>query len=324
MIPKYKTFPRGYEFKNFEGQPEGKLTQIELPLRVTIPLRQGFGNEVAALVACDQKVSAGEIIGRDDESVSSPVHSSVNGRVVKIEKIDFLGRKTGAVVIESDGRRDWQRLQGHSSNREDLSPEKIGELIYLSGVSSSGRAGIPTGFNSSVIAPKEVENVIIQGIESEVHNLSSAVILKDEKLNQFVQGVKVLKKVMAGARFHVALNKSHKALIKKISGSLSESDSIEICGIEPKYPLNYDEILVPFLLCKQFPYGYSAANAGVIVLDIQTILHVYEAVAEGKSLIERTVALCGAGFTENPCVKVRVGTCLEHVIKAKIKENEVY
>jgi Na+-translocating ferredoxin:NAD+ oxidoreductase RnfC subunit len=48
-------------------------------------------------------------------------------------------------------------------------------------------------------------------------------------------------------------------------------------------------------------------------------LHVYEAVAEGKPLIERTVALCGSGFRENPHVKLRLGTSLEHLIKGKVK-----
>ncbi len=322
MIPKYKTFPRGYEFKNFEGQPEGKLTQIELPLRVTIPLRQGFGNEVAALVACEQKVSAGEIIGRDDESVSSPVHSSVNGRVVKIEKINFLGRETGAVVIESDGTGNWQRLQGHSSNWEDLSPEKISELIYLSGAGGLGRSGIPTGFNSSVIAPDEVENVIIQGVGAQVHNLSLEVLLKGDGLSHFIEGLKILKKVMAGARFHLALNRSHKSLINKVSQLLSTDNSINIFTVAPKYPVQYDEVLTPLLLGGGFPYGYSAANIGVVVLDIQAVLHVYEAVAEGKPLIERTAALCGPGFRENHHVKLRIGTSLEYIINGKTREDK--
>ena len=90
MTPKHKKFSRGYEFKNFQGQPEGNLIQIDIPARVTIPLKQGSGNEVAAVVEPGQKVRAGQIIARDDQSVSSPVHSSVNGEVVEIKTIDQL------------------------------------------------------------------------------------------------------------------------------------------------------------------------------------------------------------------------------------------
>ena len=181
-MPTYKRFPRGYEFKNFEGQPEKKLAQVQIPAKVTIPLRQGFGDEVAPLIEPGQKIAAGQVIGRDDESISSPVHSSVNGKVVQIKKINYLGRETGAVVIESDGTDDWQRLKGHSSGWKGLSAEKIDELIYLSGAGSCGKAGIPTNFNSSVIAPKEVENVIIQGVGSETYNLSLDVLLEKQTL----------------------------------------------------------------------------------------------------------------------------------------------
>lgn len=322
MKPKYKTFSRGYEFKNFEGQPERKLIQIEIPARVTIPLRQGFGNEVVAIVEPGQKVAAGEIIARDDESVSSPVHSSVNGTAVEIKKIDYPGRETTAMVIESDGTGDWQRLAGHSSAWEGLSAEKIGELVYLSGAGSSGRAGIPTRFNSSVIAPEDVENVIIQGVGSQVHNLSLDVLLEGERLSHFIKGLKILKKLMAGARFHLVLNKSQKSLIKDVSQLLRADNSINFFTVPDKYPASSDEVLTPLLLGGEFPYGYSAANIGVIVLDIQAVLGVYEAVVEGKPLIERTIALCGPGFREKPHVKVRIGSSFEHVIKGRIDADK--
>ena len=285
-------------------------------------MRQGFGCEVSPIVEPGQKVAAGEIIGRDDESVSSPVHSSVNGTVIQIEKIDHLGAETGAVVIESDGTADWQRLSGYSANWKELSPEKIGELIYLSGAGSCGRTGIATNFNSSVIAPEEVENVIIQGVGSGVHNLSPEVLLQNSGLSHFIEGTKILKKMMPAARFHLALNNSKKTLIKNISKLLPSDNSIKLFTVAGKYPVEYDEVLTPLLLGGQFPHGYSAANIGAVVLDIQAVLHVYGAVAEGKPMIERTMALCGPGFVENTHVKIRIGSPLKHIVKGNINEDK--
>jgi Na(+)-translocating NADH:ubiquinone oxidoreductase A subunit len=322
IIPKYKRFSRGYEFKSFEGQPDEKLIQTGIPARVTIPLRQGFGCEVFPIVEPDQKVVAGEIIGRDDESISSPVHSSVNGKVVEIKTMDYLGQETITVVIESDGSPGWQSLDEFSANYESLSAEKIGELIYLSGASAAGRAGIPTGFNSSVITPQEVENVIIQGIGSQVHNISLEVLLKDEGLQHFIEGLKILKKMIAGARFHLALNKLQKNLVKEIYQLLPSNNWINVFTVAAKYPVECDEVLTHLLLGGEFPYGYSAANIGVVVLDIQTVLHVYEAVVQGKPLIERTIALCGPGFEERPHVKLCVGSSLDHVIKNNVNTGK--
>jgi electron transport complex protein RnfC len=318
MMPKHKKFLRGYEFINFDGQPDDKLIQSAIPARVTIPLRQGFGGEVSPIVKPGQKVVAGQVIGRDDASLSSPVHSSVNGVVAEIETIDYLGRETVAIAIESDGSRDYQSLDGFSADYENLSAEKIGELIYLSGVSSSGQAGIPTGFNSSVLTPQEVDNVIIQGIGSKVHNISLAVLLKDDRLHHFIEGLKILKKLMAGAQFHLALNKLQKDLVEEICQLQPDSDWMNVSTVTAKYPVECDEVLTPLLSKKQFPYGYSAANVGVIVLDIQAVLHVYDAVVKGKPLIERVVALCGPGFKENFHIEARIGSSVEHIFSDDI------
>ena len=99
-------------------------------------------------------------------------------------------------------------------------------------------------------------------------------------------------------------------------------DWIHFYTVDSKYPQDYEEVLIPTILEKQFPYGYSAANMGVVVLDIQAVSHIYEAVVEGKPVIERTIALAGPGFKENPHIKVRVGTPLEHITSESIKKDE--
>ena len=302
MTAKHKVFPRGYEFCNFEGQPEEKLIQFGSPASVTIPLQQGFGNEVIPLVEPNQKVLAGQIIGRDDESVSSPVHSPVNGNVVKIEKINTHGRETTAIFIDSHDSGEYQ-------------------LIYLSGASACGDAGIPTGFKSSVITPQEVEDVIIQGIGGQIHNISLHVLLKDKRLHHFVDGLKILKKLMPGARFHLAFDKQNRDIVKDVCQMLQGNDWIDVFTTAAKYPVHRDELLMPLLLGKAFPHGYSAANAGVIVLDTQAILHVYDAVVKGQPVIERTVALCGPCFEENIHINAVVGSPLSDLVADNVIDS---
>jgi len=314
MRPKHKTFRYGYEFSGFQGQPEKNITQLTVPQRVTVPLKQGFGCEVAPIVAPGQQVLAGQIIAKDDQSISNPVHSSVNGTVSDI--------KPGAITIDSDGSEKWQKLDGFLPNWGDLTTEKIGELVYLSGAGSSGKCGVPTGHNSSTIQPNEVEDIIIQGIGAEPYNISLDVLLEDEQLSHLIDGMKILKRLMTKAKLHLVLDKSQNALISRISQSPDIGDSINFFTTNPKYPVCRDEVLMPLLLGKKFPHGYSAANAGVIILDIQAVLDVYYAVTEGKPLIEKTAALCGPGFTENTHVRFRVGCPLEHITDGKVDTDK--
>ena len=131
------------------------------------------------------KVSAGQIIGRDDRTISSPVHSSINGRVESIKKINYFNRVIPMVIIEGDGSEAYERIKGYAEDWEKLSSEKIEELIYKSGVTSLDREGIPTRFRTSVISPEEVEDLIIHWAGSEAYNLSLDVLLRGKNLFSF-------------------------------------------------------------------------------------------------------------------------------------------
>lgn len=321
MLTKHKTFSGGYSFTGFSGRPEEKLIELKIPEKVIILLKQGFGNEVPPVIKAGEKVKAGQIIGRDDKSISNPVHSTVNGTVEEIRKINYFKQEVNSVTIKSDGTSGWRLLEGHTSDWTKLPVEKIEELLYLSGLTALDREGIPTRFKSSIIPPGDVENLIVHGVGSEIYNLSLSVLLAGKKIFHFVEGLKILKKILPKTKIHLALNKHHKNLIEQISKLTADCGWLEIQSLEPKYPQGYDEILVPTLLGEKFPYGYSAANIGAVILNIQAVLHVYEAVVEGKSLIERTIALCGSGWKENVHIKVRIGTPLKDIISGRLKEN---
>ena len=317
---RYRTFRGGYKFKGFKGQAQNKLISIEVPSRVIIPMSQGFGISLKPEVKKGDKVYAGQIIGRDDRTISSPVHSSINGRVKSIKKINYFNRVIPMVIIEGDGSEDYERIKGYAQDWEKLSATKIEELLYKSGVTSLDREGIPTHFKTSVILPEEVENLIIHWAVSEVYNLSLEILLEGKNLFNFVQGIKILKKIIPQARIHLALNKKKKVIIERIRKLTSHLDKFKIYPVVSKYPQGYDEVLIPTLLNKEFPYGYSAANIGIVVLNIRAVLHVFETVAEGKPLIERIMALCGPCFKENIHIKARVGTPLEFILKDRVKD----
>ena len=80
-------------------------------------------------------------------------------------------------------------------------------------------------------------------------------------------------------------------------------------------------MLVPTILKQKFPYGYSAANVGAVILNLQAVLLSYEAVVEGKPLIERTIALCGPAFKETLHIKARIGTPLREALEGRVKEG---
>ncbi len=323
MLKSHRTFKGGFKFKNYIGQPAPLLTEAKIPSHVIIPLRQGFGTEVKPLVQKGDHVFAGQTIARDDSSISSPIHSSVNGIVEDIKRRNYFRREITMVSIRTTNTsREIPRLSGHSTEWWKLSNEQIEELIYLSGVSSLDKEGIPTRFKSSIIPPDDVKHLIIHGIGSEPYNISLDLLLTGKNLLNFFEGIKILKRIMPKCQVHLSINAHKKNLIEQFTKLSSELEWLDVYSLEPKYPQGYDEMLVPTILNQRFPYGYSAANIGIVVLNIQAVLGVYNAVVEGKPLIERIIALCGPSFKENLHLKVRVGTLLSEVITDNLKTSD--
>ena len=122
--------------------------------------------------------------------------------------------------------------------------------------------------------------------------------------------------------FHVAIDERESALCRDLATALADCDWVEFHALRPKYPQDFDEVLVPTLLDRGFPHGHAADTIGVVTLACQAVLHAYEAVALGKPLIERVVALAGGGFRQPAHARVLLGTPLEDVLRETAPDRD--
>ena len=313
MSTSKKAFKGGYRFRNFKGTPLSTIVQVDAPASVTIPLQQGYGAAANAIVKVGDTVKAGQIIGKNPDVVSSPIHASVTGRVTDLPNLVIGTRGVPAVTIEkSEGfsavPEQIQRLSGCESDWKRLQADRISELIYQSGAASLDSSGIPTKFGSSEVAPEEIDHVIVQAVEDELLAASANVLLEGDALRKFSEGCMMLKRILPKADLTIAVSKNNRALAKNLANVIQDGDEIDIVSVSDKFPQSRDEVLVPTIFGGGFPYGFRAVNIGVVVVSVQTVLHVYDAVTEGLPVTTRVVALGGTGFTENVSIRVPIGT----------------
>ena len=314
-----KAFKSGYRFRNFRGEATPPIKNLPVPKKIVVPLKQGYGNEAEAAVSQGDLVAAGQIIGNATESVGSPVHSPVNGTVTGVSSFEKGSEEVTAVVIETAADFTYdpaivRRADGYSAEWENLSNEKIEELIFLSGAGSLGSGGIPTRFGSSIIGPDEVERVIINAVEDDILPVTASVLLASDSQDAFACGCKILQKVFANAEISVAVGRNCKELAAELEAAVGDN-GVSVCVVSDKYPQSKEEVLVPTITGGDFPYGFTAINIGVVVLAVQSIIHIYEAVTAGLPVINRIVPLGGTGFTENVYLRVPVGTPGDTIIE---------
>ncbi len=316
-----KKISGGYRF-NLEGKPRDKLIELELSSRYVIPLKQGFGREVKPFVKAGEKVKAGQIIGRDDQGISSPVHASVNGMVESLTMLEYPQGGVIAVVIQADGTTGWQPLAAHNANWKQLSQEQIERLLYSSGVTSLDGNGIPTRFMTSSISNREVKDLIVQGIEDGPYHPSLSALLAAERCDHFIEGIKIMQKIMPQANIHLAINRDRHQLFQELVHKTKELEWLNLYPLSPKYPQSNDQLLTRII--SNDHTKKIADTKKTVVLSVATLLQVHDAVVEGKPLIECTVALCGPGWKENLHLKVRIGTPVNTITDSYLQQTGSY
>jgi Na+-translocating ferredoxin:NAD+ oxidoreductase subunit C len=318
-----RTFGGGIRFRHYTGQPQADVVTLGVPRRAVIPMLQGYGVPLEPLVKQDDVVYAGQIIGRDDKTVSSPVHATINGRVAGITRLEVGGRDVSAVVIEGDGSDSWARLGGSDADWQKLPTEQIEDLLYRAGATGLAREGIPTRFRSAVIGPEVVRHVIVSQVGADVFRSNPDAVLNADILPDLGEGLAILGRVLPNASFHVAVSDEQGALVRRLTESLSGNPKAGVHAVEPRYPQEFTEMLVRSVLREDFPFGFSAANVGVVVMDVQAVLAARSAVVEGRPVIDRLIALAGPGFEHPGHVRVQVGTPLEQVLAGRLRPGEL-
>ncbi len=309
VLSTLKTFQGGHYFGQFEGNSKGKRIQAKpAPKRVIIPLKQGFGEEAAVIVKEGDRVKTGQIIGRADAKISTPVHASITGKIIKIEKRPHLfGGQSTVVIIENDGPEEWQLLDRATINFEKMTPDQVGKVLYEAGVTSAGRAGFPTAYKSSPATPDKIRNLIINAVETEPYFEGENQLLYEE-FDKFVNGIKILRQALGNIQVHCGLAYNKARVYEELVVRMEFYDWFYLHELRDKYPQGDDEVLVRTLLDQLVPSGGNATEIGCVVVDVQHVIAAYEAVVEGKPFVERVVSVAGSAMQEIGNFKIRLGT----------------
>jgi Na+-translocating ferredoxin:NAD+ oxidoreductase subunit C len=309
--PGTRTFAGGYFFRDFIGQPLSELVDLGVPHQVILSLTDPQGVSLLPAVQKGAQVKAGQVIARAPGRIAAILLSSVSGSV---EDVRMADGGPGAITIRADGSPGWTQIEMAGPEAASGPPETIERIISQSGISA-----IPTRFATAAIGATDVENVIINGVNADVYN-PSLPLIAGARLADLASAVRILRRIYPTAGFSVAFDTRSRSLLQELC-SAAPQGGITFHLLKPKFPQQREEMLLPVVLGRPFPYGYGAINCGVLVLDIQTVLAVHDAVVLGKPAIERIIALSGPAFTRNIHVRARIGTVVSDIVDSRLRSQ---
>lgn len=303
--------------------PENKLSAgkpiipYKVPKQVIIPLSQHIGAPAQPVVKKGDMVKVGTLIGKAGGFVSANIHSSVSGKVSKIDNTpDATGYRRPAVFIDVAGD-EWEESIDRSDTliREcTLSPKEIIDKIAAAGVVGLGGATFPTQVKLMPPPGSKPELVIINGVECEPF-LTSDHALMLEKGEQILTGITLLMKAVGVSKAVIGIENNKKDAIEHLTRLAAGYPGIEVMPLKVKYPQGGEKQLIDAVMRRQVKSGALPISAGAVVQNVGTAYAVYEAVQKNKPLVERVVTVTGT-YLENPAnYLVRIGTSIEELLE---------
>jgi len=307
---KLKTFARGGVHPPENKISAGKPIQVlPPPPEVIIPVSQHLGAPSTVVVSRGDKVKTGQVIARSEGFVSTNIHSSVTGKVMKIDQfMDSSGYRRMAVQIqaEDDEWMDEIDLSEDLVKHTVLSPEDIRKKILQAGIVGLGGATFPTHVKLTVPRGKKAEWLVINGVECEPY-LTADHSLMMEQGEELVTGIRIMMKGLEVDQAIIGIENNKPDAIRRMQ-ELTEGLPIKVQGLKVKYPQGGEKQLIQALFKREVPPGGLPVDVGVVVFNVGTVFAVYEAVQKNKPLIDRVVTVTGKSLSDPSNFRVRIGT----------------
>ncbi len=312
-----KTFSRGGVHP-----PENKLSagmairELPPPELVIIPVSQHLGSPAKVLVERGDEVIVGQLIAESTGFISTNIHASVSGKVLKVDRFpDSTGYRNMAVQIQVEGDR-WSEDIDRSDDvvpNTVLGQEDIRKKILEAGVVGLGGATFPSHVKLMVPKGKTAEYLLINGVECEPY-LTADHMLMMERSEEIVAGIKLLMRGLGVEKAILGIENNKPDAIGKMK-KLTDGTPIRVQGLKVKYPQGGEKQLVHALLKREVPSGGLPIDVGVVVFNVGTANAVYEAVMKSRPLIDRVVTVTGKSLEKPSNFQVRIGTPVSYLIE---------
>ncbi len=294
------------------------IEDLPLPKSVFIPVAQHIGAPATPVVKRGDEVKVGQLIAKSSSFVSTNIHSSVSG---KVKKVDFSADSSGypkqGVIIDVEGD-EWTEEIDRSKDlvkKIDIEGREIIKKIQDAGIVGLGGATFPT--HVKLVPPKgmKAEVLLINGVECEPY-LTSDHRLMLEKAEELLVGTQLLMKALKVEKAVIGIENNKPDAIKLLSEKIKAYSGISVQPLKVKYPQGGEKQLIKAVTGREVPSGALPIAVGAVVSNVGTAFAVYEAVQKNKPLFERIVTITGKNVEKPSNFRVRIGTPTSLLVEA--------
>ena len=301
----------GVKVPHSKNTAEMETVKMPVPDKVVIPMKQHMGRECTPTVKLTDLVKVGQIIGDTDTFIGAPIHSSVSGKVTKIDEIIGTdGNPIKAVEITTD---KLQEIDESVKVPEVTDLQSFAAAIRASGLVGLGGAGFPTHVKLMPKNLDEVTTLLVNGAECEPYiTADNRAMLEDT--DDIVEGIKLVKKYMNLSTVIIGIEDNKPQAIAKLQAAVADIEGASVKALKAQYPQGGEKVLIYECTGKIVPEGKLPSDVGCVVMNVSSIAFVAKYMRTGMPLITKRLTVDGDAIAEPKNVEVAIGTSFSDVI----------
>jgi len=289
------------------------LSELPLPHRFIIPLKQHIGHEGEICVAPGDKVLRGQPLTFGTGRML-PVHAPTSGVIEDIGQ-HMTAHPSGlselCIFLTPDGDDRWIPLDPLPDYRQYPRADIV-QRIHDAGIAGLGGAGFPTATKLKG-GLRGVKTLIINAAECEPYITADDRLMQDYAA-EVLEGSRILAWVLQAERVLIGIEDNKPEAIAALKQALGSERDLQIRVIPTKYPSGGARQLTRILTGLEVPHGGRSTDIGVLMQNVGTAWAVKRAIINGEPITERVVTLTGEAIAQPRNVWSRLGTPISHLL----------
>ena len=290
-------------------------TQVmPIPDVVKISMSQHIGAPCKPLVKRGDHVDVGQLIGDTDAFVSAPIHSSVSGKVEKIEEQRSASGGVDVLVSIATDKEQTPFAEIEKPKAENL--EEFVQAIKKSGLVGLGGAAFPTFIKLNPRNLADVHTLIINAAECEPY-ITSDHRLMLEDADDLLNGMLLTMKYLGLDEGYIGIEENKMDAIKHLDELIAKRNlsNIKTFRLLSRYPKGAERVLVYEITGKTMNAGVLPADLGIILSNVATIAFVGQYFDTGMPLISKRITIDGDAVTNPGNIIAPIGASINDVMK---------
>ncbi len=232
---------------------------------------------------------------------------------VVLRKMTFRSKSYRQLVIPKISKSDTdvtflsliEKMETNSNGDSISTAKELLEIISSNKITGNGGASFPTDVKVKAFADATEQKVlIVNAVECDPGLVQDKWILKN-KIDQVVESAKLLKNILKISEVIIA---------SKEIVSIND-DSIKCVQVPDYYPAGAEKILIKNVIGTDYGCETIPAKQGVLVLNIQTVLSIYNAINFPDQMRSQYLTFCNTSTSKSVVVEAEIGTPISKIVE---------